>query len=129
LPRSRRSAGDGPGLPDALTPATLAVCVWGGASAEWLAAVLPAAVAAVFAGGGYALWVRRDRPWHDPVAIVALLPALAASLWLAVGGTVLEDGRGGAGRLLLEVGPGLALTGLLCTMLGYHGKHHPDEGP
>jgi hypothetical protein len=126
LPRSRPS--NGVGLPDALAPAALAVCVWGAASAEWLAAVFPAAVAGVAVGGGYALWVRRGRPWHDPLAIVALLPGLAAALWLAIGGTVLGDGRGAAGRLLLEIGPGLALTGLLCTMLAYHGKHHPAEG-
>jgi hypothetical protein len=126
LPRSRPS--NGVALPDALAPATLAVCVWGAASGAWLTGVLPALVAAGFVGADYALWVHRDRPWHDPFAVGLLLPALAASLWLGIGGTVLGDGHGDAGRLLLEVGPGLALTGLVCTIAGYHGKHRPDEG-
>ena len=124
MPRSRPSS-----LPDALTPAALAACVWGAASGDGLAGVLPAAVAAAFVGADYAFWVGRGRPWHDRLAIVLLLPALAAALWLAVGGTVLENGHGDAGRLALEVGPGLALTGLLCAIAGYHGKHHPDEEP
>jgi hypothetical protein len=125
LPPSRPS--DGVGLPDALTPATLAVCAWGAASGDWLTGVLPALVTAVFAVGDYALWVRRGRPWHDGLVLVLLLPALAAGLWLGIGGTALADGRSDAGRLLFEIGPGLALTGLVCTLLGYHGKHHPDE--
>jgi peptidoglycan/LPS O-acetylase OafA/YrhL len=128
LPRSRPS---GPGaavaLPDALTPAVLAVCVWGAASDEWAAAIVPSLVAAVFVGCSYGLWIRRGRPWHDRLAIVLLLPALAAALWLAIGGAVLGDRHGDGGRLLLEVGPGLALTGLVCAVAGYHGRHHPDD--
>jgi hypothetical protein len=42
-----------------------------------------------------------------------------------IGGLVTGVGRGGAGRLLLEVGPGLALTGLVCTLVSYHGRHRP----
>jgi hypothetical protein len=57
--------------------------------------------------------------------IVLLLPALAAGLWIGVGGILLHVPRGEAGRLLLEVGPGLALTGLVTAVLGYHGRHHP----
>ena len=93
------------------------------------ATVLPALVAAGFVGLDYALWVRRERPWHDPFVVALLLPALAAALWLGIGGTALGDGRGDAGRLVLEIGPGLALTGLVCTIVSYHGRHHPEEGP
>jgi len=125
LPPSRLS--DGVGLPDALTPATLAVCAWGAASGDWLTGVLPALVTAGFVIGDYALWTRRGRPWHDGLVIVLLLPALAAALWLGIGGTALADDRSDAGRLLFEIGPALALTGLVCTLLGYHGKHHPAE--
>jgi hypothetical protein len=57
--------------------------------------------------------------------IVLLLPALACSLWIGVGGLVAGVHRGGPGRLLLEVGPGLALTGLVCTLVSYHGRHRP----
>jgi hypothetical protein len=127
LPRSRRSPAAAVALPDALTPAVLAACAWAAASGAWLAGVLPSLVTAAFAGGSFALWVRRGRPWHDRLAIALLLPALAAALWLATAGTVLGDRHDDAGRLLLEVGPGLALTGLVCTIAGYHGRHHPGD--
>jgi hypothetical protein len=127
LPNARPS--NGVGLPDALTPAALGVCAWGAASGAWLAGVLPAIVAAASVGAGYALWLRRGRPWHDWHVIALLLPALPAALWLAVGGTALDDGRSDVARILLELGPGLALTGLVCSIVGYHGKHHPDEKP
>jgi hypothetical protein len=26
------------------------------------------------------------------------------------------------------VGPGIGLVGLLCTLIAYHGRHHPFEG-
>ena len=71
------------------------------------------------------LWRARGKPWHDPIVIVALLPALACGVWIGIGGLVTGVGRGGAGRLLLEVGPGLALTGLVCTLVSYHGRHRP----
>jgi hypothetical protein len=35
--------------------------------------------------------------------------------------------RTDAERLAFEVGPGVALVGLLCTLISYHGRHHPDE--
>jgi hypothetical protein len=54
-----------------------------------------------------------------------LLPALACGLWIGIGGIVTGVERGDAGRLLLEVGPGLALTGLVCTLVSYHGRHCP----
>lgn len=114
------------GLPDALTPAILAVCVWtAAASGRVLTGVLPAAVAAAFAWADHRLWRRRGWPWHDPLVIVLLLPALAAGLWVGVGGLALGVDRDAAGRLLLEVGPGLALTGLVTTLISYHGRHRP----
>jgi hypothetical protein len=87
--------------------------------------VLPGIVAAVVVAADYALWRRRAKPWHDPAVIVLLLPALAAGLWTGVGGILLGVHRGDAGRLLLEVGPGLALTGLVTTLISYHGRHRP----
>jgi hypothetical protein len=30
-------------------------------------------------------------------------------------------------RLVYEVGPGIGLVGLLCTLIAYYGRHHPDE--
>jgi hypothetical protein len=30
--------------------------------------------------------------------------------------------------LVCEVGPGIGLVGLLCTLIAYHGRHHPLEG-
>jgi len=126
LRRSLRDRG-GIGLPDALTPAGLAVCVWAAASGAALTGLLPSAVAAASLAADYVLWRRRGCPWHDPLVIVLLLPALAAALWLGIGGTVLHIDRGEAGRLALEIGPGLALTGLVTTLISYHGRHHPDE--
>jgi hypothetical protein len=57
----------------------------------------------------------------------APLPAIAAAVWIAVGGLVLGSERTDAARLLGEVGPGVVLTGLLCTLISYHGRHHPGE--
>ena len=75
----------------------------------------------------YALWVRRERPWHDWTVILLLLPAVLAAVWIAVGGLVTGVERSDEARLLLEVGPGVALTGLHCTLISYHGRHHPLE--
>ena len=36
----------------------------------------------------YALWSRRNRPWHDWTVILLLLPAILAAVWIAVGGLV-----------------------------------------
>lgn len=122
MPRSRRSVS----LPDALTPAALATCAWVAiASREPWTGIVPAAVAAACFAGAYALWQRRGEPWHDPLVIVLFLPALAAGLWIGVGGTVLDVVRSDGGRLALEVGPGLALTGLACTLVSYAGRHRP----
>jgi hypothetical protein len=116
----------GVGLADVLTPAALALCAWVVvASGRLWTGILPAAVAAMFVAADYRVWRRRGTPWHDPLVIVLLLPALAAALWLGVGGIALDVDRGAAGRLLLEVGPGLALTGLVTTLISYHGRHRP----
>jgi hypothetical protein len=53
------------------------------------------------------------------------LPALGCGLWIGVGGLALGIGRSAAGRIALEVGPGLALTGLVCTLVSYYGRHRP----
>jgi hypothetical protein len=100
--------------------------VWVAAASQraWTG-VVPAIVAAASFAGDYAVWRARGRPWHDPLVIVLLLPALACGLWIGIGGLVTGVGRGGAGRLLLEVGPGLGLTGLACTIVSYHGRHRP----
>jgi hypothetical protein len=123
LPRFLRS---GLGLADVLTPAAVVVCLWVVAgSGRGLTGILPAAVAAAFIVADYRVWRRRDTPWHDPLVIVLLLPALAAAVWIGVGGIALGVDRGAAGRLLLEVGPGIALTGLVTTLISYHGRHRP----
>ena len=86
---------------------------------------MPALAAAAFVLGDYLLWRRRGSPWHDPAVIVLALPSLACALWIAVGGIVLDVGRSDAGRIALEVGPGLALTGLVCTLVSYAGRRRP----
>jgi hypothetical protein len=104
----------------------VAVCVWVAAASQraWTG-VVPAVVAAAAFAVDYAVWRGRGKPCHDPLVIVLLLPALACGLWIGIGGLVTGVGRSGAGRLLLEVGPGLALTGLSCTIISYHGRHRP----
>jgi hypothetical protein len=97
------------------------------ASGRTLTGVLPGVVAAGAVAGDYAVWRRRGKPWHDAAVIILLLPALAGGLWIGVGGTLLDVHRGDAGRLLLEVGPGLALTGLVTTLISYHGRHRPSD--
>jgi hypothetical protein len=98
------------------------------ASGEALTGILPAALLLVLAVADYLLWSARARPWHDWTVILLLLPAILAAVWIAVGGLVTGVERSDEARLLLEVGPGVALTGLLCTLISYHGRHHPLEG-
>jgi hypothetical protein len=93
-----------------------------------LTGILPAILVLVLAVADYTLWSRRKRPWHDWTVILLLLPAILAAVWIAVGGLVTDVERSDEARLLLEVGPGVALTGLLCTLISYHGRHHPSEG-
>jgi hypothetical protein len=115
-------------VPRYLTLAALVVAAWVLATHDsFLAAGLPA----VFVFGGaiasYRVWRARGRPWHDWTVIVLLLPAIASAVWITVGGLVMRVERSDEERLVFEVGPGVALTGLLCTLISYHGRHHPDE--
>jgi hypothetical protein len=115
-------------LPTWLTPPIAAIgIVVAAASQEVLTGVLPGLLAAALAVADYALWRRRDRPWHDATVIVLLLPALACALWIGVGGLVLDVERSDSSRLLLEVGPGIALTGLITTLISYYGRHDPRK--
>jgi hypothetical protein len=116
-------------LPSWLTPPIAAIGVAvAAASQEVLTGALPGALGAVLAVADYVLWRKRGRPWHDPAVIVLLLPALACAVWIGVGGLVLDVERSDESRLLLEVGPGIALTGLITTVISYHGRHHPTRG-
>ena len=115
-------------MPRYLTLAALALAVWVAfVSLEVLTGVLPAAVLAALVGADYLVWERRGRPWHDWTVIALLLPTIACAVWIAVGGLVTGVERSDEARLLREVGPGVALTGLLCTLVSYHGRHHPAE--
>ena len=115
-----------PSLPDVLTPVTVAVCVWVAAASTCLSAgTAPAVGAALFVAADYSIWRRRGKPWHDPLVITLLLPALACGLWIGIGGEVVGIDRDATARLTLEVGPGLALTGLICTLISYYGRHRP----
>jgi hypothetical protein len=97
------------------------------ASGELWTGALPAAAVIALAGADYVLWERRGRPWHDWTVILLLLPAIFAAVWLGIGGLLLDVERSDGGRLALEVGPAVGLTGLLCTLISYHGRHHPHE--
>ncbi len=115
-------------MPRYLTGATLGLAVWvAAASGELLTGIVPALVVLFFAVADYHRWTTRGRPWHDWTVILLLLPAIFAAVWIAVGGLVTGVERSDEARLLLEVGPGVALTGLLCTLISYHGRHHPLE--
>ena len=104
----------------------MAVCAWVViASDKGWTGIVPAAVGAGFLAADYRLWRLRGEPWHDPLVIVGALPALACGLWIGVGGLVTGIHRGETGRLALEVGPGLALTGLVCALVSYYGRHRP----
>ena len=93
-----------------------------------LTGILPGVLVVILAAADYAFWSRRKRPWHDWTVILLLLPAIFAAVWIAVGGLVTGVERSDEARLLLEVGPGVAMTGLLCTLISYHGRHDPREG-
>lgn len=88
---------------------------------------VPAAVVVAFTLWDYALWLRRGRPWHDWLVILLLLPPIAAGVWVAVGALALAAPYTREELLGLSVGPGIALVGLLVTVISYHGRHHPDE--
>jgi hypothetical protein len=124
-------------LPSWLLPPTLAVAGWAAAApfaltdaspADVLAAfTVPGAIAAGFALGAWAVWRSRRRPWHDWTVILLVQPAIAAAVWLAIGGLVLDLELTREELLGLEVGPGIALVGLLTTAVSFYGRHHPGE--
>jgi hypothetical protein len=124
-------------LPSWLLGPAVAVALWAGiapfglsnASSGDVAAAftVPAAVVLVFALADWRLWLARGKPWHDWGVILLLQPAIGAAVWLTIGGLVLDLGLSREELLGLEVGPGMALVGLLTTTVSFHGRHHPDE--
>ena len=115
-------------MPRDLTAGAAALALWVAVgSSEVLTGVFPALVVLVLALVDYRLWEIRGRPWHDWTVILLLLAAILSAVWIGVGGLVTGVERSDESRLLFEVGPGVALTGLLCTLISYHGRHHPDE--
>jgi len=133
--RARTTSAEGV-LPSWLLPPTVAAALWVALAPFWLTdlstldaeltGTLPGGVVLVFAVADYVLWRRRTRPWHDWDVILLLLPAIGAGVWTAIGGLVLDLGLSREELLGLEVGPGVALTGLLATTISYHGRHYPD---
>ena len=125
--RQRRGPqGGAAAAPRYLTIGTVVLALWvAAASGEVLTGILPAVVILALAVADYVLWERWNRPWHDAALILLLFPAILAAVWIAVGGLVAGVDRSDEARLLLEVGPGVALTGLLCTLISYHGRHRP----
>jgi hypothetical protein len=116
-------------VPKYLTAGAIVLALWVALrSGEPWTGVLPALVVVVLASADYLLWERRSRPWHDWTVILLLLPAIFAAVWIGVGGLLMDVERSDSGRLVYEVGPGIGLVGLLCTLIAYHGRHHPFEG-
>jgi hypothetical protein len=114
-------------VPKYLTAGVFLLAGWVVLASGELYAGAPAAAALVLAAIAYAYWEKRGRPWHAWTVIVLLLPAIGSAVWIAVGGLILDTERSNEARLLYEVGPGVGLTGLLCTLVSYHGRHHPRE--
>ena len=124
-------------LPSFLLPPTVLVAAWaavapfvlGEASTgeRLVTGTIPGTVAAFFALADHELWRRRGRPWHDWLVILLLLPAIGAAVWITVGALILDLRLGRDELLAGSVGPGVALVGLLCTTISYHGRHHPAE--
>lgn len=123
-------------LPSFLLWPVLALGAWVAAGAfltaaeTWQQVVLgpvPGLVALAFTLADYAVWRRRGRPWHDWLVIVLLLPAIFAGVWIGIGALAIDAGYDRDELLGIAVGPGVALVGLLCTTISYHGRHHPDE--
>jgi hypothetical protein len=116
-------------MPKYLTAAAVVLALWVAiASREAWTGIVPGVLIAVLAAGDWRLWEIRSRPWHDWAVILLLLPAIFAAVWIGVGALVIGVERSDSERLLYEVGPGIGLVGLLCTLISYHGRHHPFEG-
>ena len=114
-------------MPKYLTAGAVVLALWVAVrSGEWWTGILPALVVVLLAIGDLWLWERRSRPWHDWTVILLLLPAIFAGVWVGVGGLLIDVERSDPGRLVYEVGPGIGLVGLLCTLIAYHGRHHPS---
>jgi hypothetical protein len=115
-------------VPKYLTAGAIVLALWVAArSGEAWTGVLPAAVVVLCALVSYVHWERHGHPWHDWMVILTLLPAIFAGVWIGVGGLLLDVARTDDQRLVYEVGPGIGLVGLLCTLIAYHGRHHPAE--
>jgi hypothetical protein len=113
-------------VPKYLTAGAIVLGLWVALrSGEVWTGALPGAVIAGLALADYWLWERRNRPWHNWSVILLLLPAIFAAVWIGVGGLLLDVDRSDSGRLVYEVGPAIGLVGLLCTLISYHGRHHP----
>jgi hypothetical protein len=116
-------------VPTYLTAAAVVLALWVAiASREPWTGIVPGALIAVLALADWLLWEIRSRPWHDWAVILLLLPAVFAGVWIGVGGLIIGVERTDSERLLYEVGPGIGIVGLLCTLISYHGRHHPFEG-
>ena len=116
-------------MPKYLTAAAVALGLWVAiASREAWTGILPGALIALLAVADWRIWETRGRPWHDWTVILLLLPAIFSAVWIGVGGLLLDVERTHSERLLYEVGPGIGLVGLLCTLISYQGRHHPFEG-
>ena len=116
-------------MPKYLTAGAVVLALWVAVrSGETWTGTVPAALVALLALVSYVHWERYGRPWHEWTVILVVLPAILASVWIGVGGLILDVARTNDQRLVYEVGPGIGLVGLLCTLIAYYGRHHPDEG-
>ena len=115
-------------MPKYLTAGAVVLSLWVAVrSGETWTGTAPGALIAALALVDYVHWERHARPWHDWAVILVLLPAIFAAVWIGVGGILLDVERTDSGRLVYEVGPGIGLTGILCVLISYHGRHHPFE--
>ena len=115
-------------MPRYLSAGAVVLALWVAIrSGEVWTGTFPATLVVLLAIVSYVHWERHGRPWHDWAVILTLLPAILASVWIGVGGLLLDVARTDDQRLLYEVGPGIGLVGLLCTLIAYYGRHHPDE--
>jgi hypothetical protein len=115
-------------MPRYLTAAAVVLAIWVAVrSGETWTGTVPASLVALLALISYVHWERYGRPWHDWTVILVVLPAILASVWIGVGGLILDVARTNDGRLVYEVGPGIGLVGLLCTLISYYGRHHLSD--